>query len=251
MNTLSAPPVPDPNRDWIAARRDRLVREIAASPQQKRSRRVALLSGAGALAFVAAATVVVLLAFAGARASTAFAGWTAKPTKPRKGQIQAAQTGCNQPDQPTLADTRGPYAVLLYNTPGQPIYACSAFPTASGMQFIGSSTNQQTFGNSLAANTIAVAAHRMRIDATDRSVYQRVYGYVGGDVTSVTLAVNDGTHVEATTENGLFEAWWPGTQGVQTATIVTTTGTYTQPLDIPSVTLPPGIWNKAPSGATQ
>jgi hypothetical protein len=236
--------------EWIATRGRHLVNEIARPHRWQPSKRLAA-GGVGALAALCAVTVALVLSLAGAAGtSTAFAGWTAKPTTPRRGQIQAAQAGCNQPDQPTLADTRGPYAVLLYNTPGQPIYACTAFPAASGTQFVGWTTNQQTLGSSLAANTIAVAAHGMRTDAADRSVYQHIYGYAGGDVTSVTLTLNDGTQVQATTENGLFDAWWPGTEGVQTANVIATTGTSTQTLNIPSVTLPPGIFAGAPAGGS-
>ena len=93
MNNLSAPPVPDLSSDWIVTRRDHLVREITTPRRRQVSRRLAL-SGVGVLAGAAAATAVVLLAFAGAGATNAFAGWTATPTRPASSETTTALAQC-------------------------------------------------------------------------------------------------------------------------------------------------------------
>ena len=49
MTNLTPPPVPELSSDWIAARRDRLVREITTPHRQPVSRRLAV-RGVGALA---------------------------------------------------------------------------------------------------------------------------------------------------------------------------------------------------------
>jgi hypothetical protein len=53
-------------------------------------------------------------------------------------------------------------------------------------------------------------------------------------VTAVTLVLSDGTHVEATTSNGWFAAWWPGRQSAPEAQLTTPTGEVTQQLLTPS-----------------
>jgi hypothetical protein len=194
-------------------------------------------------AIVAAGAACAALLFVGTTASgptRAFAGWSPKPTAPVKGQIQAAESSCDQQGPPTLSDTRGPFTLLLFAQPGQPIYLCTSFPAVAGQTFVGSSTPGGSTGSSLAPDTIAVASRRLRTDRQTNSAYGIVYGYAGADVTGVTLVLNDDSQVQATTANGLFAAWWPGTQGVQRADIATTTGASTQALGIPTVPWPPG-----------
>ena len=93
MNNLSTPPVPELRGDWIAARRDHLVREIA-TPQRRQVPRRLVVSGVGALAALGAATAAALVGFAGAGAPNAFAGWTATPTRSASGETTAALQQC-------------------------------------------------------------------------------------------------------------------------------------------------------------
>lgn len=134
MNNLAAPPVPDPGSRWIAARRDRLVREIGTPYRGRASRRFAV-SGVGALAALGAATVAVVLValFAGSGVPNAFAGWTATPTTPRSGETASALARCTsrlassaggQSGVPAegwravLTDTRGPFTAMILGSGG-------------------------------------------------------------------------------------------------------------------------------------
>src|SRR5437868_2236023 len=78
---------------------------------------VAIGAMASAAATAAALAVVISL---GAGASNAFAGWTAKPTKPAPGQLAAASAACAQSQSQVaglplaLADTRGPFTFSVY-----------------------------------------------------------------------------------------------------------------------------------------
>ena len=127
MNNLSPPPVPELSSDWIAARREHLVREIMAPRRRPVSRRLAV-SAVGALAAAGAATAAVLVGFAGAGASNAFAGWTPTPTRPVSSQTTAALQRCTSrlagaggsqsgiPTggwRPVLTDTRGPFTAMI------------------------------------------------------------------------------------------------------------------------------------------
>jgi hypothetical protein len=132
MNDFSAPPVPELSGMWIAAHRNRLVREIATPHRPHVWRRFALRGG-GALAAVGASTAAVLVVVVGARAPNAFAGWSATPTQPASGQTASALSRCaaqvarsagGQSDmpagrwQPVLTDTRGPFTTMILHSAG-------------------------------------------------------------------------------------------------------------------------------------
>jgi hypothetical protein len=58
--------------------------------------------------------------------------------------------------------------------------------------------------------------------------YSFVEGRAGSDVTGAALVLDDGTHVDATLQNGWFVAWWPGDRTVRSALVTTSAGTTTQ-----------------------
>jgi hypothetical protein len=66
-------------------------------------------------------------------------------------------------------------------------------------------------------------------------------GEAGADVSAVMLTLDDGSTIQTTVANGWFAAWWPGSQGVQSAEITTASGTTTQPLNLSGPRLPPGV----------
>lgn len=76
--------------------------------------------------------------------------------------------------------------------------------------------------------------------------YTLVEGQVEPGVTHVTLVRNSGENVDATTGDGWFVAWWPGSQDVTSAQITTAAGTTTQNLTVPSRLSPP---EATPGGA--
>lgn len=210
---------------------------------RSRSRLLVLGGGTGTLA--AGAVVAVLVLTAGGEPSVAFAGWTGDPTAPAGGQVQAAESSCHRAPSlpsdlasaaPSLVDTRGPYTMLVY-----------ANSTSSGLCITG--VNGPNYlppvsGISVTdATAVAPDAIHPGVDGqgfTRASLPQAAFswtaGRVGQDVTAVTLVLEDGTSVEATTANGWYAAWWPAGESAQTADITTTTGTTTQQL-IPAAAL--------------
>jgi|HubBroStandDraft_3_1064219.scaffolds.fasta_scaffold17932_2 hypothetical protein len=239
---------------------DRLLQRILSServstprPGWRRAQRrrrliLSVTSGGG----VAAAVVAGILVFtAGNAPSVAFAGWSANPTMPASGQVQAAEAKCQRNSAltslaPTLADTRGPDTLIVYAE------------TSGGLCLTGRSLQSATGGPALArfrshgvSSTAVVAPDAIRgIDtglivmkaSVPEATLSFNVGRVGANVTAVTLVLRNGGRVEATTSNGWFAAWWPGGVEAQpgglearAAEITTTSGLTTQQL-IPAAT---------------
>jgi len=266
MSNLSAPPVPELGSDWIAARRNQLVREIATPHPRRVSRRVAL-SGVGALAAVGAATVAVLVAFAGAGTSSAFAGWAATPTQPASGQTASALAQCTSrlassgggqsgvPAagwQPVLTDTRGPFTAMILQSAGAtatcltgPSFTTTAANSAEG----GGSQHVVSRSSDGAVTPPAVSimglggsstgpieqASQSQL-TTSGQPYTFAQGQVAADVTGVTLGLSDSSDVQATVADGSFIAWWPGSADATSAQVASASGVTTQPLAFTSVT---------------
>lgn len=261
MNNLSAPPVPELSREWIAARRDGLVREIATPQRRQASRRLAL-GGVGALAAVGAATVAVVVAFAGAGASSAFAGWTATPTTPASGETANALAQCTSrlassgggqsgvPAggwQPVLTDTRGPFTAMILQSASAtatcltgPSFTTTEANAAQG----GASQHVLSDGSATAGAPPGVSilglggsssgpieqASQSQLTTSGRQPYTFVQGQVAAEVTGVTLSLSDGSNVQATVADGAFVAWWPGRADATSAQVASASGATTQPL---------------------
>jgi hypothetical protein len=256
MTTRPSPSIPDLSDDWVARRRDHLVRELTSRPR----RRPALNLTIGAVATAAAATAAItLFLVAGPGAHTAFAGWKAAPTPASAGQRQDAETACRQrianssrtatgsttkparmidPSSLRLAltDTRGPYSLLLFDGSTQMI--CLAGPSFNSITgaYLSSSTSVPV-GQILVGRTSY--GGRPGIGA-----FTVVEGRVSAGVSAVSLQVTDGSQVDSTVANGWFAAWWPNSHGITSATITTPTGTHTQTLNISGPQIPPGSKNK-------
>jgi hypothetical protein len=249
MNNLSAPPVPDLSSEWIAARQHHLVHELTAAdrrPARQRwqpSKRLAA-GGLGAVFVVAALAAILVVSLVG-NTQQAFAGWSAAPTTPAGEQLQAAETSCQRNPElaslaPSVADTRGPFSLLLYAANDTATMCLTGLPFGTGQQglaaiFFGGAALPASGAPTSPAVAAGAIELESRIAATaDGQAYGVVDGQVGADVTAVSLVLDDGSSIEATTSNGWFAAWWPGNQGAQTANITTATGTITQPLNIPA-----------------
>lgn len=150
--------------------------------------------------------------------------------------------------KPELADTRGPYTLLVYEKAGSLCVARPSLRSPSGEPVV------VPFGSFLAGSVTAAQAHGAAPSATVRLEPDAIrpavtggatvkeapskpaselgldVGQVGARVTRVTLILTDGRRIEATTENGWFGAWWPGGGSAQSAEVTTATGTVTQRL---------------------
>jgi hypothetical protein len=208
----------------------RPVTELIAS---RRVRKHPFVMG---LAAMAVALVVLIVGTGDGRPARAFAAWRAIPTPPAKGQVQAAKAACHQHGTPTLTDTRGPFSMLIYARRTTTTICISGLPSTlnpSGRIIAGgyaATPESIRSGRSaiLVPQTGGVFPTRSGDDI-------RIFtGQVRPDVTAVTLTLNDGSTVRATTENDWFAAWWPSSQGtaVTSARLSTATGTTTRPLDV-------------------
>jgi hypothetical protein len=238
MNDLQAPAIPYLTDDRLVTRGRHLVQEITAQ-RRRRQRRVVGLGSAGLVAGGVTAALVVLL---GAGTPSAFAAWTASPTSPAPGQLAAAEAACAArpanpppgvpalPTKVTLADTRGPFTLLLYgtNTSSQGALVCMSGP--DGTQFSVALGDQPPLPG---AGYITV--DHLQAQSADGQIYVIAEGSAGAGVSAATLALSDGSHVATTIGNGLFLAWWPGQATVTSATVTSASGTTTQTISSPPV----------------
>jgi hypothetical protein len=238
MNDLQAPVVPGLSDGRLLSRERHLVHEIGASRRRRRQRRGFVLGGAGLAASGVITALVILL---GAGTAPAFAAWTASPTTPIRGQIATAENACAaRPANPppglpalptglTLADIRGPFALLLFgtNTSAQGALLCMSGP--DGTQFsIAEGTQPALPGAG------HITLDRLQAGSAGGQPYTIAEGSAGPGVSAVTLTLGDGSDVVTTVGNGLFLAWWPGSATVTSATLTTPSGTTRQPINSPA-----------------
>ncbi len=185
--------------------------------------------GAVASAAVAAGTLAVVISL-GAGASNAFAGWSAKPTKPAPGQLAAASAACQRSQASVaglplaLADTRGPFTFSVYAN-SESTAAC-----IEGPSFVLLSQSQ-------ASSPVTVPADQVLLSGAHGSergghAFGFAFGRTGADVSGVTLVLDDGTKVQATVHNGWFVAWWPNAAQLKSAAVTTPAGVSTQALNL-------------------
>jgi hypothetical protein len=238
-------PVPSMDDVWrklddAAAGRSDARRSLRASGWWRR-RRVMRWATVG-VAAVAAAVAVLVVGTTGGGPTSAFAGWTPDPTHPAAGQLQAGESACLRDSSlasltPTLTDTRGPYSAFLYAQVSTTTICVVGPPgrlTATRAAII--------LKGGAPSTSIAPGAIRTRAVfnwVTPTVEISLMTGQVGRHVTAVTLALDDGSKVEATTEKGWFAAWWPSVQGVKSADLTTTTGSTTQPIHVPTTLCKP------------
>lgn len=95
------------------------------------------------------------------------------------------ETACLMPDDLVGQDSPGPGAIFGSHdadAPAAPVLGPSGFDETTSMQ-----------------------------GKTDEGWFIWVAGYVGGEVTGVTVHTSSGTAIEASIEGGRFAAWWPAT----------------------------------------
>ncbi|HEY2768991.1 MAG TPA: hypothetical protein VGI87_00360 [Solirubrobacteraceae bacterium] len=214
------------------------------------------LSALGGTALATGATVAVV--GLGASAPSAFAGWTATPSRPPAGGLSLAMGTCGKqlpqtsqiriappgsrptqgppPGAPNelggkwstaLTDTRGPYTFAIYTNDRGANVTCFTGPHFSMTQG-GVSIHAAT---TPAPDQIALSGPGPT--ARGGAPYTLAEGRVGSDVRAVTLVLADGSKVTASIGGGWFLAWWPGATQLSAAEVQTSTGTTTQPLHFP------------------
>lgn len=222
---VSVPPFEDV---WSAAqapveRRPRFLRPHRGGRVRRAPRRFALAS-VSALTAGIAATAVLVLGTSGSGPTSAFAAWTATPTKPAHGEISAAEARCHQPESPALADTRGPFELLLFKTRARQLVECHTWPTAMTGYSDPGPEGKHAAPNAITTITCLSGGFSTRSHPR-REVYLEMYGLTGRNVTQVTLELQDGANVLATTANGLWAAWWPGSHRDASIQVKTATAT--------------------------
>lgn len=221
---VSVPPLEDV---WSAAqtpakRRLGFPTPHAGGRVRRAPRRFALAS-VSALTAGMAATAVLVLGTAGSSPTSAFAAWTAAPTKPALGEISAAQARCHQPESAALADTRGPFELLLFKTGTRQLVECHTWPRG-----ITGYSDPGPEGKPAAPNaitTITCFSGGFRTRSQHGTVYVEMYGLIGKNVNQVKLRLEGGATVRATTSNGLWAAWWPGSHRDVSIQVKTATAT--------------------------
>lgn len=200
-------------------------------------------AGVGALAIAVAALVLGTVG----GPSNAFAGWTAFPTTPSRGQLRAAESACGHragalaSRPPTVADGRGPFSMLVYVQNGAATVCMTGLPGGSAIITALGGVPRSVDPDAIApeAGVAHQALRQPEGSATETTPrggqdFGILTGQVGASVTAVTLVLDDGNRIETTVVHGWFAAWWPGTHAVQSAAITTASGTTTQPLNTPA-----------------
>lgn len=231
---------------------------------------------AASLAGVAATTGVVASVVILGSSQPAFAGWSPSPTPASAAETSAAQSACQaqlnaSPAPPGAAaagglrplatDVRGPFTLVIYQS-GATSVSCLYGPSitmvsrnaesaghASGSTSVsGGWRGHRTSGGGIGVSVSmgnkgsGSIAHMTvaHLDSASQGPYTLVEGQVATGVTAVTLLRTDGGHVQASTGNGWFVAWWPGDLNTTSAEVTTAGGTSTQALGTASPPPPAG-----------
>ena len=216
--------------------RDRAAQVPAASiarlthhdyhPRARRLRPPLAIGAFATAAGTAGAVAVVISLSAGA--SNAFAGWSATPTRPAPHQLPAAIAAC-QTQSPVaglplkLADTRGPFTFTVYAD------ANSSATCIKGPNLTAVSSNTTSAPITIPAGHILLSSTHAQPPGRRVSWAD---GRTGDGVSAVTLALDDGTSVQATVANGWFVAWWPGRRASSPPRSRRRPGTTTQTFDL-------------------
>lgn len=254
MIDLQPAPVPELSEEWIASHRTVLVDALT----QRRRRPLKWAALVGATGVAASVSTLVLV---GGGEQYAFAGWSASPTAPAAGQVTTADTGCqarlaqlppstnkgSDPASlvPVLSDVRGPYTVTVFGN-GAESAAVLCITTSDGNMAV-----RWIMSPGAPAGPDAISVDQVSVLARGGQPYTLMEGRTGTAVTGVTLTLGNGSEVTATTGNGAFIAWWPGSQSVTSAAVATATGTSTQTLNLPGAGIPDAPKSPPPSSPVQ
>lgn len=258
LRELDAAPVVSPTAEETA-RRNILLSEIFASSASPQTRRVtstpirkrpafvwasvglgALLVGAAAVGTVVVAPHIIDRVDGGSPAASSgplsavqLASWTSTPAALSTSSALAdqaenwCQTKLGQANgaggTPTITnqDARGDVASMLYERQGEHYY-CLAAGTGTGLWEVVDGNPAQ----SLAADGILIDTSGSSGNGAGGLTYS--VGFVGTDVTAVTLDEPGHLGIVATVANGRWTAWWPtpgdSAHGEPVGTITVTTG---------------------------
>ncbi|MGD0392971.1 MAG: hypothetical protein ABSC41_10040 [Acidimicrobiales bacterium] len=224
----------------------------------------------GSLAGVAASTGVIVSVVVLGGSTPAFAGWTPSPTPASTGQTSAADAACraqlaSAPAMPGVAstdgawsvvasDVRGPFTLVIYQSGGTDA-TCLIGPSITivsrsnghggSMSASGGATGtgpRQAGGSIMVGGTGTGSIKHLSVahlDSASQGPYTLVDGQVDPGVTAVTLVRTQGDPVRASTVNGLFVAWWPGSQDATSAEITSASRVTTQSLNTSRPIPPP------------
>jgi threonine dehydrogenase-like Zn-dependent dehydrogenase len=215
-------------------RADATFARILATPshghvpeESDRPRRRLLLVPVGLVGAAGAAVLALLLG-----GGSAFASWTPKPEPLTAAAVSEAATTCRAalevPDQGgrvVIAERRGGWTYVLIAGP-QGEGTCLMPDDLVGRQDPADHSEEGFFGGYTTDPVGAPTLARDRIVETDSMAgsvpipglwpfsdhegwFSSVQGYVGRDVTGVTVHTPVGPDVEASVANGRFAAWWP------------------------------------------
>ncbi|HST81818.1 MAG TPA: hypothetical protein VLL08_08810 [Kineosporiaceae bacterium] len=212
-----------PSHDHVPEEPDR--------PRRRRSRLLVLVP----VGLVGAVVPAVLLS-----GGSAFASWTPKPGPLTSAAVTSAATTCRAAlapaNQPALAVPDQGERVVIAERRGEWTYVLMAGPKAEASCLMSDDLVRQGvradhkagfFGNYSTDPGEAPTLARDRIVefvsmggsvstpgrwpfTTDKEWVSWVQGYVGSDVTGVTVHPPVGPDVEASVDSGRFAAWWPG-----------------------------------------
>jgi hypothetical protein len=244
-------PVPELSEEWIASHQTALIAVLS----QRRRRPLKWVALAGATGAAAAVSSFVLV---GGSAQSAFAGWSPSPTPPASGQLASADADCqahlaqlprssNKSAEvaslvPELSDVRGPYTVTVFVDGTGRVAMCITTPD-------GNSAVRWIMQSGAPVSAGAIAVDQVSILASDSEPYTLVEGRTGGGVTGVTLALGNKSDVVATSSDGVFVAWWPGSETITSAIVTTAAGVSIQTLNLPGPGIPSSPKSPRPSPA--
>lgn len=218
-----APRFPRLSDESLAERRTHLVAEFARSDTRRRLPIV--VGSAGALI----ATIAAVAASVLGGAAPAFAGWTATPSPAGAARVQSALLACHEAHAPTLAapmlaDTRGPYAMLLFIAGGTN-RLCITGPSLTALFLGGPAIQGPTISNSIATTATGSSSH-------GGHPLSFLVARAGAGVTTVVLTLTDGTDVRSTVAHGWLAAWWPGKAFARSAQLTAHGRSVTQRLEV-------------------
>jgi hypothetical protein len=154
--------------------------------------------------------------------SSAYASWTSTAEPLTAGAAATAAATCrgalNAPDRGArveVAERRGDWTYVLLASPGSELICLMPEDLIGkdlrpGGDFFGSYDSDAPAPPTLQPDQID--ENTSMDGSTDEGWFQWSEGYVGSDVTGVTVHTSSGRDVEASVSGNRFAAWWPATK---------------------------------------
>ncbi|WP_310961809.1 hypothetical protein [Nocardioides terrisoli] len=189
---------------------------VPVEPDRPRRGRGRLLVGVGV---VGAGIAIPWLLLGG---GTAYGSWTPRPEPLTSVTAARAATTCrvalgvpDRGEHVAVAERRGEWTYLLLAGPGTE--AVCLMPrevvgreSAGGEDFFGSYDTDAGAPPTVAPDHVAETTSME--GSTHEGWFSWVQGYVGSDVTGVTVHTSSGLDIEASVAGNRFAAWWPSHQ---------------------------------------